>query len=75
MTGRQRRTYMVMAYVVMATSDRQRRTRAHRAQNPNEWWAPPLTRVTTEAVHEPGEWQVRGLHVQQRLFVVSISFG
>lgn len=56
-------------------SDRQRRTRAHRAQNPNEWWAPPLTRVTTEAVHEPGEWQVRGLHVQQRVFVVSISFG
>ena len=53
----------------------QRRTRAYAVQNPVSWWVPALSRITIEEVHAPGEWQVRGLRVRQRLFVVSISFG
>ena len=36
---------------------------------------PPCATVTLLAVHEPGEWEVGGIRVRQRLFVVSVSFG
>lgn len=35
---------------------------------------PPLATVTLESVQAPGEWEVRGLRVKQRLFTVSVSF-
>ena len=35
---------------------------------------PPLATVTLESVQEAGEWEVRGLRVQRRLFVVRVSF-
>ena len=35
---------------------------------------PPLATVTLESVQRPGEWKVRGLKVQRRLFTVSVSY-
>ena len=35
---------------------------------------PPLATVTLESVQQPGEWEVEGGKVQQRLFTVSVSF-
>ena len=35
---------------------------------------PPLATVTLESVQEAGEWEVRGLRVQRRLFTVRVAF-
>ena len=35
---------------------------------------PPLATVTLEKVQQPGEWEVCGHKVQQRLFTVSVSY-
>ena len=35
---------------------------------------PPLAKVTLESVQEAGAWEVRGLRVQRRLFIVRVSF-
>ena len=35
---------------------------------------PPLATVTLERVQQPGEWEVCGQRVRQRLFTVSVSF-
>ena len=35
---------------------------------------PPLATVTLEKVQQPGEWEVRGLKVQQRLFTVRVAY-
>ena len=35
---------------------------------------PPLATVTLESVQEAGEWEVRGLRVQRRLFVVHVTY-
>ena len=39
------------------------------------WVLPEYATLTLEEVHEPGEWLVRGLAVQRRLFVASMSYG
>ena len=35
---------------------------------------PPLATVTLEKVEQPGEWEVRGHKVQQRLFTVRVTY-
>ena len=35
---------------------------------------PPLATVKFESVQQPGEWEVRGQRVQQRLFTVSVTY-
>ena len=35
---------------------------------------PPLATVTLESVQLPGEWEVRGLHVQRRLLTVRVTY-
>ena len=35
---------------------------------------PPLATVTLESVQQPGEWEVRGLHVQRRLLTVRVTY-
>ena len=35
---------------------------------------PPLATVTLEKVEEPGEWEVRGLKVQRRLYTVRVTW-
>ena len=35
---------------------------------------PPRATVTLESVQEAGEWEVRGLRVQRRLFVVRVTY-
>ena len=35
---------------------------------------PPLATVTLESVQQPGEWEVCGHKVMQRLFTVSVSY-
>ena len=35
---------------------------------------PPFATVTLEKVEQPGEWEVCGHKVQQRLFTVRVSF-
>ena len=35
---------------------------------------PPMATVTLERIDEPGEWEVRGLRVQRRLYTVSVSY-
>ena len=35
---------------------------------------PPMATVTLEQIDEPGEWEVRGLRVQRRLYTVSVSY-
>ena len=34
---------------------------------------PPMATITLEKINEPGEWEVRGLRVQRRLYTVSQS--
>ena len=40
-----------------------------------KWTLPPRARLTLEAIREPGEWDVRGLKVQRRLFEMSVAAG
>ena len=35
---------------------------------------PPLATVTLEKVEQPGEWEVRGLKVQRRLYTVRVTY-
>mgnify|MGYP007109843112 CR=1 FL=1 len=35
---------------------------------------PPRATVTLESVQEAGAWEVRGIRVQRRLFVVRVAF-
>ena len=41
---------------------------------PRNYHMPPRATVTLEKVEEPGEWEVRGLKVQRRLFTVRVAF-
>ena len=40
---------------------------------PLSYEMPPLTTVTLEKVEEPGEWEVCGQKVQQRLLTVRVA--